>query len=104
LHVNFQNCLATLNAIPAFQKTFLYALAIHVSAVRRSEVAQKTTRRRYLKQAMMAGKETIFGKKKMSVLAAADQERIVLIENELLPVVRTRQDSQRYTHRWQFIY
>jgi hypothetical protein len=40
----------------------------------------------------------------MSVLAAADQESVVVIEDELLPVVGTGQDSQRDTHRLQIIY
>lgn len=53
---------------------------------------------------MVAGKETILGKIKVGVLATADQKRVVLIENELLPVVRTSQDSQCHTHRLQIIY
>jgi len=42
---------------------------------------------------MMAGKETILRQVEMGVFAAADQKRVVLIENKLLPVVRAGQNS-----------
>ena len=93
-----------LKPIAALQKNFLNALAVDECSVGRAEVAQKTTRRRNFEQTMVAGKELIFGKVKMRVLAASDQKRIVLIEGELLPVVRAGQNSQSNAHLFRIIY
>jgi hypothetical protein len=102
LHIDFEDCLAALKSIAAPKKNFLHAFAVNERAVRRAQIAQETTRRRDLEQTMMPGKEAIFRQVEVGVFAAADQKRVVLIENKLLPVVRAGQNSKRDTH-WRII-
>src|SRR4029077_15740712 len=93
LHFYFEHRLSALNAIAANQVRFGNLLAVHESAVGRTQVAQKAARRRNLQQAMMAREKFVFGKIKVGAVAAADQKCVVLIESELAPAVRAGQNS-----------
>src|SRR5947209_10141254 len=93
LHVDLQHGLAALNSIAAVEKCFGYSLAINKRPIRRAQVAQETPRRRDFQQAMVAGKKFIPRKRKVSALASANQERIVLIESEFAAVVRPGYNS-----------
>jgi hypothetical protein len=85
--------LAALNSIAAMQKCLGYSLAINKGPIRRAQVAQKTPRRCDLQQTMVTREEFVSRKRKVSAIASANQERIVLIESEFATVVRPGYNS-----------
>src|SRR3989442_831464 len=84
LHTYFhgKHSLAALDPIATAKKCLGDFLAIHERSIGRSQIAQKATRRRNLEQAVMPGKELVFGKIEMRSITTSDQQRIFLVERE----------------------
>src|SRR5205085_642282 len=81
--------LAALYAVAVSEVCLLNLLPVDVSSVGRAKIAQVTTGRRNLKQAMVTRKKSIFGQTQVRRIATPYQERIVLIEDETSPGVWT---------------
>src|SRR3954464_4796967 len=74
------------------------AYSIYKCSVGRTEITEKTLRRRDLEDAVMARKESILRQTELSVLATSDHECIVLVEREVAAGLRPCDDMQRYSH------
>ena len=72
VYFNQQHSRAALNLIATFQTCFSHPLPVDKRTVGGTQVAQKTTRRRYLEHAVMTGEKLIFGETKVGVLSSSD--------------------------------
>jgi hypothetical protein len=87
-YIDFQHGLPALDLIAAAQKSLGHSLSVNKRAVGRTQVAQKAARRGNLQEAMMTGKEPVFGQVEMSAFAPADQKGVMLLEGKFAPGVR----------------